>query len=214
MEEEGRVHSLHWPMKVVFVGTEDAIELEKELQEEVDEYAGGEWKRIYNNDYKTYQLLQTMVSLIDHTLMCMRRKLCWFVIVQRDTYGKRLISMCVFRRIGDSQFHLNVTKSIRTWHDYREMNLMYPKGLALELHHLSLYVTGATWAIAPPLEHMESILKDAETRGTWHVEKMVNAHNKTDYSLHFTDEQVEQIKRIWPGDFISIPVYRFRPCQR
>lgn len=196
-----------WKVDIFIVGTNKCNKLCEEMKGEVFKYK--------EQAQQGNQMLQTMLMMTNHTICCIENILCRYIITLSDDDNNRLISMCIYDRIADSQFHLNITKSVATWMKYKDDGLEYPKGLALSLHQVALSITGATWAFAPPLPTMRDILLHAKDKGTWRVEevpRVVGNEETADFSPYFSNpEDIASTYRYWPMDYGMTPVYRFKP---
>lgn len=163
--------------------------------------------KIKNNHEKIIgkcEFFKTMLEILSNSIHQIRNKLCDYVYVFRDKDNNRLLSMCVFRKIKDSQFHMNITKSIKTSLLYLSKNQSFPKDLSIQIHIEASRFTDARYIYAPPLEPMLTILKN-----NFEWERLPKIGLLTDYSLYFNQDECTYIQRFWPNDFVGIYVYRF-----
>jgi hypothetical protein len=184
---------------------EETTEFMEEIKREITNYTPLKQKvKDLPLLHSNYDFFQQMVTLSEHTIGLIETKKCEKVLVARDESGNRLMSMCIFKRVGDSQFHLDITKSIATYFLYQDLGFTYPKRLSIRMHEEALCITGATIIYAPPLQHMLNILRE---HFQW-IE--VPRKETTDYSTFFqSPKELEEIKTHWPRDFFCVYVYRF-----
>lgn len=97
-------------------------------------------------------------SLITSTVGAIEYKACSHIIVMRDEQGNRLISMCLHPKIRDAQYHIHITKSIRTTLLYLLNKKKWPENVAIALHKAALQYTGATRIYSSPFPYMLELL--------------------------------------------------------
>jgi hypothetical protein len=162
---------------------------------------GGVLEKIHNNK----NLFPIMLELISDTIRYIKNKLCEYIIVFRDKNGHRLLSMCVCKKIRDSQFHLNITRSLVTTLRSIMGIIEENKYLSIELHKQALLLTGAKYLYAPPFEYMLKLLKN-----NFHYRELQKKDGDTDFfSEGFSEEELLLIKKYWPRGFVGYNVYRF-----
>jgi hypothetical protein len=127
-----------------------------------------------------------------------RNRRCRYIIAFRDRSDRILISMLVSEKIGDSQYHIDITRSLVTTVHYIVNDLPILPNLAVELHKTAMKITGAKRIYAPPLPNMLEILKKNFQNRQLDFVKDQNQNEEVSYINDFTDEQISEIKKHWP----------------
>lgn len=75
-------------------------------------------------------------------------------------YGhQRIMSMQVFEKIGDCQFHMHICRDFDNFVECILSNVSMHKNISTKFHKMAMEYTGAKFACAPPLPVMAEIIK-------------------------------------------------------
>lgn len=129
-----------------------------------------------------------------------------YIVELHDKQENIIMSMQVFMKINDCQFHMHISKSF----DYflkciNDNSLLNYKGLSVEFHKMTMQLTGAKRACAPPLKIMEEIIiKNFNTISldfdNDNKNDNKNFNKKPDYSKIFiAKEDTKAAEQFWPN---------------
>lgn len=116
---------------------------------------------IFNKLIAKFELIKMANGMLHETIKYLKYPGCHKFIQQRNRENLRVISMCIYRKIGDAQFHIAICRSVKSIvHD-----ILHPEDrqekLSLMLHQAALKATGAKRFFAPPVGKMAEILAEA-----------------------------------------------------
>lgn len=130
---------------------------------------------------------------------------CKYIIVFRDSEDRILISMLISKKIGESQYHIDISRSFTTTLYYILNNIPEIKNLSINMHKTALKLTDAKYIYAPPYSNMLGILK--KNFNHERVSYIKNECEFIDYSRYFSPSDVEKINLEWPKRYY--PTFRF-----
>ena len=160
-----------------------------------------------------FELLKKACGMISETKQYIRYANCTHFAYFKDKNNNRIMSMCIYKQIGDAQYHVGITRSVQSI-IMDAINNTRHSNLSIEMHRKAMKFNGVTRFFAPPLPVMLEILQKNFNCTVVKEQTLDNGIQELDYSNQgFSSGQLPEIKESWPS-FLGFKTYEVRELPR